>query len=175
MSSSAPSSLHNLIDVARAAIELPLDLPARPTSPLPDSLSEPRGVFVTLHRADGTLRGCVGHIRPILGSLKAEIEACAVAAASRDPRFAPVTADEVASLSIELSILEPPEPIASADELDPKTYGVVVRAGSKKGVLLPDLDGVDTGPYQLSVAMRKGGIAPSEPHTLERFRVTKVR
>ena len=175
MSSVTPRSHRLLIDIARAAIERHLDLPADTPDLLPDAWPEPRGVFVTLNRADGSLRGCIGHVRPILDSLKAEIEACAVAAATRDPRFTPVTADELPSLSIELSILEPPESIASIDELDPELFGVIVRAGSKTGVLLPHLEGVDTVHYQVSLAMRKGGIAPSEPHSLERFRVTKIR
>ena len=164
-----------LVDVARGAIARHLEQPGPVAKPLPDSLSESRGVFITLRQADGSLRGCMGHIRPILPTLQEEVAACAVAAASRDPRFSPVAAEELSSLNIEISILEPPEPIASKAELDPNQFGVIIRAGSKTGLLLPNLDGVDTVDYQLSIAMRKGGIAPSEDYTLERFRVLKVK
>jgi len=111
----------------------------------------------------------------VKATLREELQACAIAAASRDPRFPPVRADEVDHLKIEVSILEEPEPIANRELLDPQQFGVIVRSGSKLGLLLPNIDGVDTVDYQVSIAMRKGQIAPSEDYSLERFRVIKVR
>ena len=175
MSSPAPPEFSVLIDVARSAIENHLNLPKSQDIELPASLVESRGVFVTLHESNGELRGCIGHILPVMPTLREELETCAVAAASRDPRFPPVQPEEMASLSIEVSLLEKPEPIASQDLLDPREFGVIVRSGPKVGLLLPDLDGVDTIDYQVSIAMRKGHIAPSEDYSLERFRVLKIR
>ena len=175
MSSPAPPEFTILIDVARAAIENHLNLPTSQDIELPEALVKSRGVFVTLLESTGELRGCIGHILPIMPTLREELETCAVAAATRDPRFPPVQPEEMASLTVEVSLLEVPEPIATQDLLNPREFGVIVRCGPKVGLLLPDLDGVDTVDYQLSIAMRKGQIAPSEDYSLERFRVLKIR
>ncbi|RME25860.1 MAG: AmmeMemoRadiSam system protein A [Deltaproteobacteria bacterium] len=131
-----------------------------------------QGVFVTLYR-HGQLRGCIGHIQPRHARLWEELTEVARAAALEDPRFPPLTARELDDLQVEVSLLEPPEPVAGPEQLDPRRYGVIVRSGWRVGVLLPDLDGVDTVEQQIAIAKRKAGIRPDEPVELERFTVRK--
>ena len=97
----------------------------------------------------------------------------AVSAATRDPRFNPITPDELEWLEISVDVLGEPEQISSRDELDVKRYGVIVTSGSRRGLLLPDLDGVDTVDQQVDIAMRKGGISPRDMYRLERFEVIR--
>ncbi|HTU60417.1 MAG TPA: AmmeMemoRadiSam system protein A, partial [Polyangiales bacterium] len=130
-----------LLRVARAAITNaapPADIA------LPEPWLDARGVFVTLTRRDGSLRGCVGHTTPSRRTLVDEVAACAIAAAQRDTRFRPVSAQELPSLRIELSLLTPPEPVHELSQLDPQRYGVVVSYGTARGVLLPNIAGVST-------------------------------
>jgi AmmeMemoRadiSam system protein A len=134
-----------------------------------------RAVFVTLRRRDGTLRGCVGRTEPLTESLAAEVADCAVAAATRDPRMQSVALEELPFLELEVSVLSPPEPVASEAELDPAQFGVVVRAGARRGVLLPAIEGIDRVSDQLTVALNKAGIEPGEPYVLSRFEVERVR
>ena len=130
------------------------------------------GVFVSIHK-NGRLRGCIGTILPVYGSVAEEIVHNAVSASTRDPRFDPIRPDELDSLEINVDVLTAPERIESKAELDVKRYGVIVSSGSKRGLLLPDLDGVDTVDEQVDIAMRKGGISPREKITLERFEVIR--
>ena len=132
------------------------------------------GVFVSIHE-DGRLRGCIGTILPVYGSVAEEIIHNAISAATRDPRFDPIRPEELDRLEINVDVLTPPEKIESRDELDVKRYGVIVSSGSKRGLLLPDLDGVDTADEQVEIAMRKGGISPRDRITLERFEVIRHR
>jgi len=134
-------------------------------------LREPRGAFVTLTR-DGELRGCIGFIAPVFPLGEAVIKA-AVYAATEDPRFPPVRPGELADLDISVDVLTPPEPIQSMDQLDPQRYGVIVRCGWRRGLLLPDLEGVDSVEYQVDIARRKAGIGPREPVELYRFEVKR--
>lgn len=154
--------------LARQAIEA--HLAGRPFVP-PLGGPGPAGVFVTLHR-DGELRGCIGHIEPVYRRLYEEIASVAPLSATEDPRFPPVSAAELGRFDIEVSVLEPPEP-ATEEQLDPRTWGVVLSSGRRRGILLPDLDGVDTVAQQLSITRRKAGIRPDEPVRIERFRVRK--
>ncbi len=145
--------------------------------PVPDGLPEEMltrraGTFVSLHR-NGQLRGCIGTIAATRENIAEEILHNAVSACSRDPRFSPVTADELDTLEISVDVLGELEPIDSPDMLDVKRYGVVVSRGMKRGLLLPNLDGVDTVQEQISIARQKGGIAASEPYRLERFEVVR--
>lgn len=138
-------------------------------------LAQPKGVFVTLRQPDGELRGCMGTVHPRQVNVLAETWAMARAAAFDDRRFPPLTADELDSLRIEVSILHPPEPVGSPGELDPCRYGVIVRAhDGRQGLLLPGLAEVKTIEGQLALARRKGGISPQEPVELERFEVDQV-
>ena len=145
--------------------------------PLPDwvpgeLLDKKAGAFVSVHKF-GALRGCIGTIASTQKNLALEIIHNAVSAVSRDPRFDPVTEDELQYLEINVDVLGEAEPIKSQAELDVKKYGVIVQSGYKRGLLLPDLDGVDTVEQQVDIARRKGGIAPGEKIDLFRFEVVR--
>lgn len=142
------------------------------TDEVPHFGEKPAGCFVSIH-AYGALRGCIGTILPTKETVAAEIIRNAVSASSEDPRFDAVRTEELDSLEISVDILSPPEPVTSHDELDPKRYGVIVTSGIRRGLLLPDLDGVRTVFEQLAIARRKGGIAPDEPCSIQRFTVTR--
>ena len=135
-------------------------------------LTRRAGTFVSLHKG-GQLRGCIGTIAATTGSVAEEILQNAVSACSRDPRFPPVAPDELSRLEISVDVLGDLEPVDSPDQLDVKRYGVVVSHGMKRGLLLPNLDGVDTVEDQIDIARRKGGIGSSEPYRLERFEVVR--
>jgi AmmeMemoRadiSam system protein A len=164
-----------LLSIAREAI----DAHARGAPYTPPSLPPPwttsRGVFVTLRTRDGDLRGCIGHMEPLRATLAQEVATCAISSASRDTRFSPVQAHELEGLTIEISLLSPPEPITGIHELDPKRYGVVVSLGDQRGVLLPDIEGIDTARDQVRIARAKAGLRADAPVRLERFEVTKLR
>ncbi len=140
---------------------------------LPEELTGTRaGAFVSIHK-QGQLRGCIGTIAPTQSSLAEEIIRNAVSASSRDPRFAPIRPDELPWLEIHVDVLGAPEDVASEAELDVKRYGVIVTNGSRRGLLLPDLDGVDTVAQQVAIARQKAGIGPEEKVTLQRFEVVR--
>ena len=130
------------------------------------------GAFVSLHK-HGQLRGCIGTTGPTTASVVTEIIQNAISAATHDPRFDPVRASELHDLEISVDILEKAEPVIDKSQLDPRIYGVIVRYRGRTGLLLPDLDGVDTIENQLAIACRKAGIGQDEPYTIERFRVTR--
>ncbi|MDO9556942.1 MAG: AmmeMemoRadiSam system protein A [Coriobacteriia bacterium] len=129
------------------------------------------GAFVSLHRS-GDLRGCIGTIGPTRATLADEVIHNAIQAATADPRFPPLAPEELGDLEISVDVLHEPE-AASMAELDPKRFGVIVSADWRRGLLLPDLEGVDTTELQVSIAMRKAGIGPRERVKLERFRVDR--
>lgn len=140
---------------------------------LPDELLRRRaGAFVSIHK-QGQLRGCIGTIAPTRNSLAEEIIQNAVSAALHDPRFSPIGPEELPWLEISVDVLGEPESIASEDELDVKRYGVIVSKGHRRGLLLPDLDGVDTVEQQVAIAKRKAGIGPKEQVSLQRFQVVR--
>lgn len=144
---------------------------------LPDNLpreltGQAAGVFVSLH-IGGRLRGCIGTISPTQKSVAWEIVQNAISACSRDPRFPPVRTDELDELEYSVDVLGCPEPVDSPAQLDPRQYGVIVSRGHQRGLLLPDLDGVDTPEQQLEIARQKGGIAGTAPCKIERFRVVR--
>ena len=130
------------------------------------------GVFVSIHE-DGRLRGCIGTFLPTRENIAREIISNAVSASTRDPRFDAVRPDELDKLEINVDVLSAPEKISGPEELDVKRYGVIVSSGSKRGLLLPDLDGVDTVEEQIDIARRKGGIREGERIVLERFEVVR--
>ena len=141
---------------------------------LPEELTKRRaGVFVSVTIA-GELRGCIGTIEPTRSSVAEEILYNAVSAGTRDPRFAPVTEAELPRLVYDVDVLSPAEP-AAKDDLDVRRYGVIVSSGRRKGLLLPDLDGVDTVERQLDIALRKAGIGRGEKSSLQRFEVVRHR
>ncbi len=163
---------HTLPRIARDAIAAHLEGRAYEPAPRPPALDRPAGVFVTLH-AGSALRGCIGHIAPTTARLADEVAVCARLAAFSDPRFPPVRSDELPELTVEVSVLQPPTPVTDRGSLDPNKYGVIVTCGSRRGLLLPEIPGVDTVDEQLAIALRKAGIRPTEPWTLERFEVQK--
>ena len=148
-------------------------LPILPKDIAPEWL-RPGGAFVSIKKK-GALRGCLGTFTPSTPSLLEEIVQNAVGSATRDRRFTPIIHDELEDLTFSVDVLEPPEAISSLEELDPWKFGVIVEAGDRRGLLLPDLEGVDTVEDQVAIARQKAGIAPGEPVTLSRFRVTRYR
>lgn len=143
------------------------------TSEAPEELRRKRaGAFVCLKK-DGQLRGCIGTIQPATGNLAQEIRDNAISSATRDPRFSPVSTDELDRLTYSVDVLGEPEDIADISHLDPGVYGVIVSSGQKSGLLLPDLEGVDTAEEQVRIASMKAGIKPGEPVRLQRFKVTR--
>lgn len=165
-----------LARIARRSLETALAEPPAdaPHEARAGSSAEQRGVFVTLRTRDGGLRGCVGTITAKFENVAAETWQMARAAAFRDTRFAPVRRDELPGLRIEVSVVLPPETVASAAELAPSRFGVIVSAADgRRGVLLPGIAGVETAAEQLAIARRKAGIRPGEPVALERFAVLK--
>ena len=142
---------------------------------LPEEMINTRaGAFVSIKKA-GQLRGCIGTILPVRDSLASEIIVNAISAGTGDPRFPAVTEDELEDLVYDVDVLSEPEAIDSPAQLDVKRYGVIVSSedGYRRGLLLPDLDGVDTVEEQISIARRKGGISPEEKIKLQRFEVTR--
>jgi AmmeMemoRadiSam system protein A len=170
------SSEHPLVALARQTIETYvrtlrcIDVPAD----LTPEMREQAGVFVSLHER-GELRGCIGTFGPTEPNVAQEIIQNAISSATRDPRFPPVTAAELPHLEINVDVLTAPEAIAGPEDLDPKRYGVIVEAGRRRGLLLPDLEGVDMVAYQIEIAKRKAGIGPHEPVKLSRFEVRRFR
>ena len=147
-------------------MEMPEDLPE-------ELLTRQAGAFVSIHE-HGKLRGCIGTISPVRDCVAREIIDNAVSASTRDPRFDPIRADELKWLEISVDVLGEAEPISSAAELDVKRYGVIVSKGRKRGLLLPDLDGVDTVEEQISIAKSKAGIAAWDNNVeLQRFEVVR--
>lgn len=139
----------------------------------PDELkSTCAGAFVCL-KIHGALRGCIGTIEPMCRSLAEEIIQNTISAATRDPRFLPVEPDELDDIEITVDVLFPPEEIDRPECLDPKRYGVIVENGPQRGLLLPDLEGVDTVEQQIEIARQKAGIFPGEPIKLYRFMVNR--
>ena len=140
-------------------------------------LKEKAGCFVTLHKKDGELRGCIGTFLPTKKNIALEIRSNAISAATNDPRFLPVTYEELKNLDISVDILSNPELIKDYNEelnydlLDPKEFGIIVEDVSKwrRGLLLPNLEGVDTVDYQIRIAMNKAGIFSGDKIRVYRF------
>jgi len=143
-----------------------------PAGLLGEMLQTRAGVFVSLHK-NGQLRGCIGTIAPTTDCIAREIIQNAISAATRDPRFHAVNAAELAELEYSVDVLSAAEEIASAQDLDVKRYGVIVKNGHKLGLLLPNLDGVDTVEEQIAIAKQKAGIDEEQPVSLQRFEVVR--
>ena len=140
---------------------------------LSDELLNSRaGAFVSIHE-HGQLRGCIGTTAPVQTSLAQEIVQNAQSAALRDPRFPAIQPYELEDLEIKVDVLKEPEPIESSDQLDVRKYGVIVSKNGRRGLLLPDLEGVDTVQKQISIAKQKAGIPEHEDVHLERFEVIR--
>ncbi|HHY38048.1 MAG TPA: AmmeMemoRadiSam system protein A [Clostridia bacterium] len=132
-----------------------------PPDPLPPEMRGRAGVFVSL-KMEGELRGCIGTYRPVTENIATEIIRNAIEAGTMDPRFPPVSKGELEKLVYSVDVLTEPEPVHDIEELDPKRYGVIVKKGYATGLLLPDLEGVDTVEKQLEIAKMKAGINPKD-------------
>jgi AmmeMemoRadiSam system protein A len=166
---------HPLVELAKKTLESYIreKRTIKPPEELVPEMQGRAGTFVSLHDSRGNLRGCIGTIEPQQPTVAQEVIQNAISAASRDPRFPPVQSEELGSLDIKVDVLSEPELIDSLDQLDPKRYGVIVESGWRRGLLLPDLEGVDTVEYQVDIAMRKAGIGPGEPMQMYRFEVKR--
>lgn len=160
------------VQIARNAIE-EVFTGKKVELPLFEEVQRKAACFVSLHRADGSLRGCIGTLEPRMNSLYGEITTNARSAAFRDSRFIPLEANELLDIQISVDVLYEPEEITFESMLDPKVYGVIVESGYRRGVLLPNLDGIDTVEEQLYIAKRKAGISSEERVKLYRFRVER--
>ena len=163
------------VKLARETIENYIKQGKKITPPLglpEEMINQKAGVFVSLKKF-GDLRGCIGTFMPTQENIAQEIIKNAISAAVDDPRFSPVNSSELDDLTISVDVLTAPEEVKDISQLDPKKYGVIVSSGYKKGLLLPDLEGVDTVEYQIEIAKRKAGIYPDEKVKLYRFEVKR--
>lgn len=147
--------------------------------PLPDNLpktmlSQRAGVFVSIHKRDGSLRGCIGTFKPTKKNIAQEIMANAITAAAHDPRFPSVTQKELPNLVFSVDILSKPQLVASCQSLDPKKYGIIIQTkDGRRALLLPDLEGVDTVAQQISICRQKAWIPENEPVKIYCFTVER--
>jgi AmmeMemoRadiSam system protein A len=169
---------HPLVQLARRAIEAYVRerRTIDPPQELTPEMEQRAGVFVSLHDSDGQLRGCIGTFMPTQPEIADEVIHNAISAATQDPRFPPVGAWELAGLNVKVDVLSAPEPVSDRAALDPRVYGVIVEATQgwhRRGLLLPDLEGVDTVAEQIRICRLKAGIGPDEPIKLMRFKVDR--
>jgi len=169
--------MHPLVKLAKDAVELYIregKIREVRNEELTPELNQQAGVFICL-KIDGTLRGCIGTFQPAEPTIAHEAVRNAISAATCDPRFTCVRIDELDSIEYTVDVLTPPEPVKDKSDLDPKLYGVIVQAGTRRGLLLPDLEGVDNVDFQISIAMQKAGIPPGTPVSLFRFEVKRYQ
>jgi len=167
--------MHPIVKLARDTVESYISSgnTAKPEE-LISEMKEQAGVFVSIHK-HGQLRGCIGTFEAVEDNVAEEIMANAISSATRDPRFPQVEASELAELEYNVDILSKPEPAEGVEQLDPERYGVIVESGLKRGLLLPDLDGVDTVEKQIEICRMKAGIPFTAPITLYRFEVRRYK
>jgi AmmeMemoRadiSam system protein A len=169
------SGLHPVVELAKETVESYIREGKKPKPKgLTPEMRERAGVFISLHK-HGQLRGCIGTFEPAQDNVAEEIIANAISSSTMDPRFPPVTASELDDLEYSVDILTEPEPVADISQLDPEEYGVIVESGWKRGLLLPDLEGVDSVEEQIAICRLKAGISTDEPIKLYRFRVRRFK
>jgi AmmeMemoRadiSam system protein A len=168
--------MHHLVKLAKETVEQYVrdGTVMQPPADSPHSMTEKAGVFVSIKK-NGELRGCIGTFQSTTENIATEIIQNAISAATQDPRFLPVNAMELDHLEYSVDVLTEPEKITSKKELDPKKYGVIVKSGDRKGLLLPDLEGVNTVDEQISIASMKAEIYLGENIELYRFEVKRYR
>ncbi len=168
--------MHPLVDLAKKAVEnyVKNGKVIEPPAGLPEEcLKKKAGTFVTIEK-NNDLRGCIGTYLPTEENIAQEVISNAIAAATRDDRFGPIQKEELPLLSYTVYVLNKPEIVKDLKELNPKKYGVIVQSGFKSGLLLPDLEGVNTIKEQLFIACQKAGIDPTvEPVTVYKFSTKK--
>ncbi|MFC1948625.1 AmmeMemoRadiSam system protein B [Chloroflexota bacterium] len=169
------TAMSPLVKLARETVETYVREGRNPEpKELSPAMKEKAGVFVSIHKS-GKLRGCIGTFEPMTDNVAEEIIENAISSATRDPRFPPITPRELKDLEYSVDVLTPPEPIENQDGLDPKKYGVIVQSGYRRGLLLPDLDGVDTVDEQIYICRQKAGIGDYEPIKLYKFQVKRYK
>jgi AmmeMemoRadiSam system protein A len=168
--------MHPFVDLAKKTIETYITEGKiiLPPSPLPPEMRQKAGVFVSLKK-HGELRGCIGTFMPSSGSLAEEIIANAISASTKDPRFSPLRKDELQDISYSVDVLSAPEKVNDISELNPKKYGIIIVSGFRKGLLLPDLEGVNTVEEQMRITKMKAGILPHEEVQIYRFEVARYK
>lgn len=168
--------MHPFVELAKRSVEeyVRHGRVIDPPDPLPPEMSAKAGVFVSIKKR-GELRGCIGTYQPAHDTIGTEIIMNAISAATKDPRFPPVTEKELPELSYSVDVLSPPERVEGPQALDPRKYGVIVVSGFRRGLLLPDLEGVDTVEQQLKIAKMKAGIFEDEDVEIYRFTVQRYR
>jgi len=142
----------------------------------PPELQEKLACFVSLHKLDGSLRGCIGTVEPVKENLQQEIIENAIAVITRDTRFEPLQPEELDEIEVSVDVLSRPEPVNSPEELDPQIYGIIVSDGSfRKGLLLPAIEGIETVNRQLEVVKQKAGLRGVDLQALQIYRFTSTR
>ena len=168
--------MHPIVKLAKNAVEK--HILKNNTLMSPDEqvaeMKDKAGVFVSIKKS-GELRGCIGTFLPSTDNVADEIIQNAISAATSDPRFLPVGSNELPELEYSVDILSVPEEVKSSEELDPKRYGIIVKSGNQRGLLLPDLEGVDTVDEQIRIALIKAGISSDEQIELFRFEVKRYK
>ncbi len=165
--------MHPLVELAKKTVETYVkDGKTNKPQELTSEMNQRAGVFVTI-RKHGELRGCIGTITPVMPNLAEEIIANAISSSTMDPRFPPVSQKELPELEYSVDVLTKPEPINNISQLDPKKYGLIVECGRRRGLLLPDIEGVDTIEQQMNICRQKAGILLHEPIKLSRFQVQR--
>jgi uncharacterized protein len=143
---------------------------------LSDMLKENLACFVSIHKTDGSLRGCIGTIEPKTDTLYHEIITNAISAASQDPRFQPVTNEELEDIEVSVDVLSKPEEVTDLNILNSKKYGIIVSDGSfRRAVLLPDIESVDSVEKQLRIVKKKAGLTNVDNNQLIIKRFTTTR
>ncbi len=161
------------VKLAKDAIETFIKT-GKKISPPKNFEKEKAGIFVSIHKKSGELRGCIGTILSTKENIGKEIISNAISAATNDDRFKPIKKDELAILKYKVDILEEPEPIQGTSSLDPKKYGVIIKTeDGRTGLLLPDIPGIDTPEIQVATACHKAGISSDEKKFLYRFEVER--
>uniref|UniRef100_UPI003084379A AmmeMemoRadiSam system protein A n=1 Tax=Desulforadius tongensis TaxID=1216062 RepID=UPI003084379A len=166
-----------LVKLARETLEnyvLGKPKPEIKSEEIPPEFKRRAAVFVSIKK-NGQLRGCIGSVYPQQEDLVQEVMHNAINAGIHDPRFYPVRPEELDELTYSVDVLTEPEPVSGLEQLDPKKYGVIVRKGNKSGLLLPDLEGIDTAREQVDIAKEKAGIGRHEDAALERFEVVRYK
>ena len=168
--------MHPIVKLAKNTVEkliLEKERLSPPAEPIPE-MKNKAGVFVSIKKK-GELRGCIGTFAPSADNVADEIIQNAISAATRDPRFLPVDPAELPDLEYSVDVLSEPEEVKSTKELNPQKYGIIVKSGNQRGLLLPDLEGVDTVDEQLRIALIKAGIPSDEQIELFRFEVKRYK
>jgi AmmeMemoRadiSam system protein A len=165
---------HALVQLARETIEtfVKEGKIISPPAELTPEMRGKAGVFVSLH-LKGSLRGCIGTFAPTTENVATEIIHNAIESSTRDPRFPPVGKNELADLEISVDVLTEPVKVESVKELDAKKFGVIVKSGARRGLLLPDLEGVNSPEEQIAICRQKAWIGDAEPVELFRFEVKR--